>query len=165
MQGLNHVSYVSCTGRQVLYHKSHQGSPRQPSNVTKKLLYNIPSLPHWYLLCCLVAKSCPNLCNPWTVAHQAPQARILAWVAISSSRGSSPPRDQIHISCIGRWVLYHWATWEALHWSSQVSYLLHFVFCCDFEVTSFIYPYTQPILGLKLLINSPNQNSILFLDS
>ena len=34
----------------------------------------------------------------------------LEWVAVSSSSGSSPPRDQIHISytsCIGRQVLYH----------------------------------------------------------
>ena len=41
------------------------------------------------------------------------QARILEWVAISSSRGSSQPRDQTHIYCvfcIGRWVLYHWGT-------------------------------------------------------
>ena len=43
----------------------------------------------------------------WTVACQAPssvlrisQARILEWVAISFSRGSSWPRDQTHISCI-----------------------------------------------------------------
>jgi len=51
----------------------------------------------------------------WTVARQAPlsmgilQARILEWVAISSSRGSSEPRDQNHVStyvfCIGRQVL------------------------------------------------------------
>ena len=41
------------------------------------------------------------------------QARILEWIAISS-RGSSWPRDQICISCIGRHVLYHWATWETL---------------------------------------------------
>ena len=38
--------------------------------------------------------------TPWTVARQAPlsrgilQARILEWVAMSSSRGSSQPRDQ-----------------------------------------------------------------------
>ena len=41
------------------------------------------------------------------------QARILEWVAISFSRGSSLPRDQTCISCIGRRVLYHWATREA----------------------------------------------------
>ena len=37
-------------------------------------------------------------------------ARILEWVAIPSSRGSSQPKDRMcipSISCIGRWVLYH----------------------------------------------------------
>ena len=46
--------------------------------------------------------------TPWTVAYQAPQAtvhglfqaRILEWVAISFSRGSSRPRDQTWVSCI-----------------------------------------------------------------
>ena len=42
----------------------------------------------------------------WTVARQAPlsvgifQARILEWVAISLSRGSSRPRDQTPDSCV-----------------------------------------------------------------
>ena len=53
--------------------------------------------------------------NPWTVAHQAPlfmilQARILEWVVMPSSRGSSRPRDQTHfsyVSYIGSQVLYH----------------------------------------------------------
>ena len=42
-------------------------------------------------------------------------ARILEWVAMSSSRGSSWPRDWTcisYVSCVGRWILY-WATWEA----------------------------------------------------
>ena len=42
------------------------------------------------------------------------QARILEWVAISFSRGSSQSRDRTHVSCIHQWILYHWATWEAL---------------------------------------------------
>ena len=42
------------------------------------------------------------------------QARILEWVAMLSSKGSSWPRNQTHISCIGRRILYHWATGEAL---------------------------------------------------
>ena len=48
-------------------------------------------------------------------------ARILEWVAVSSSRGSSQPRDQADISgvsCIGRWILYLWAPvkpfWEEI---------------------------------------------------
>ena len=41
------------------------------------------------------------------------QARILEWVAISSSKESFQPRNQTCISCIGRQILYHWATKEA----------------------------------------------------
>ena len=45
-------------------------------------------------------QSCPTLYNPWTVACQAPlflgfsQARILEWIAISFSKGSSPSKPE-----------------------------------------------------------------------
>ena len=44
--------------------------------------------------------------TPWTIAYQSGnphgilQARILEWVAISFSRGSSRPRDQTRVSCV-----------------------------------------------------------------
>ena len=53
-------------------------------------------------MCVLDHFSHVQLCGIlWTVAHQAPlsmgfsQARILEWVAVPSSRGSSQPRDQL----------------------------------------------------------------------
>ena len=70
---------------------------------------------------CSVSKSCPILCNPMDCSppgssvHGILQARILEWVAISFSRGSSQFRERtqtqvLHcVSCIGRWILYHWA--------------------------------------------------------
>ena len=74
-----------------------------------------------YDFCCLVHKLCVWLfCNPMDCSlpgssvHGISQARILEWVAISFSSGSSPPRDQTCILCIGRWVLYHWAALEVL---------------------------------------------------
>ena len=42
------------------------------------------------------------------------RARMLEWVAISFSRGSSLTRDWTCVSCIGRKILYHWDSWEAL---------------------------------------------------
>ena len=51
---------------------------------------------------------------PGSSVHGISQARILEWVAISFSRGSSWPRDWTHVSWIGRQILYHWATQEAL---------------------------------------------------
>ena len=53
----------------------------------------------------------------WTVACQAllsvrfPRQEYWSRFAMPSSRGSSRPRDQSfisYISCIGKWVLYHW---------------------------------------------------------
>ena len=49
-------------------------------------------------------------CSPaGSSVHGILQARILEWVAISSSSGSFQPQDQTHVSCIGRWILYCWA--------------------------------------------------------
>ena len=54
----------------------------------------------------LVAQWCLTLCDlmdcspPGSSVHGILQARILDWVAISSSRGSSQPRDQTCISCV-----------------------------------------------------------------
>ena len=59
------------------------------------------------------AQSCLTLCDPVDCSlpdssvHGILQARILEWVAISSSKGSSQPRDRTHVSCIGRRILYH----------------------------------------------------------
>ena len=71
----------------------------------------------------LAAHLCPAVCDPmdWGLpgfsVHGIFQARILEWVAMSSSRGSSQPRDRTrvsHVSCIGRWILYPCVTWEAV---------------------------------------------------
>ena len=50
---------------------------------------------------------------PGSSVHGISWARFLKWIAISFSRGSSQFKDQTPISCIGRQVLYHWATREA----------------------------------------------------
>ena len=49
-----------------------------------------------------------NYSLPGSSVHGIPQVRILEWVAMPSSRGSSRPTDQTHVSyvsCIGRQVL------------------------------------------------------------
>ena len=60
----------------------------------------------WLPCCCLVAKLCPTLCDPMDYSppgssiHGISQGRMLEWVAISFSRGSSQPRDRTHVSCL-----------------------------------------------------------------
>ena len=59
----------------------------------------------------------PMDCNPpGSSVHGISQARILEWVDISFSNGSSWPRNQLHI-CLKnehdtRQIFHHWATWE-----------------------------------------------------
>ena len=73
---------------------------------------------------CVNALSCPPLCDfiecnlPGSSINEMFQAKILEQVAISSSRGSFRSRDRNQVSCsscLGRQILYHWATWEALN--------------------------------------------------
>ena len=58
------------------------------------------------LPCKLVSQSCPTLGDPMVCrppgssVHGIFQARRLVWVAISFSRGSSPPSDRTPVSCI-----------------------------------------------------------------
>ena len=68
------------------------------------------------LLCThsVVSNSKPMDCSPpGSSVHGILHARILEWVAISFSRGSSQPRDRTCISYIGSWILYQCTTWEA----------------------------------------------------
>ena len=67
---------------------------------------------------CVHTQLCLTFCDsldcrpPDSSLHGILQARILEWVAISSSRGSSQPRDWTcisRVSCIGKWILYHFA--------------------------------------------------------
>ena len=69
---------------------------------------------------CVCVQLCLTLCNPMdyslpgSSAHGILQARILEWIVISSSRGSSQPKVWIRVSCGSctvRQILYHCATW------------------------------------------------------
>ena len=76
----------------------------------------------------VVSDSCdPTDCSPpGSSVHGILQARILEWAAIPSSRGSSRPGDQTHVSCVsclGRRFLYHRATRERLLWLSALNCL------------------------------------------
>ena len=76
-----------------------------------------------------VAQSCPTLFDPvdcslpGSSVHGILQARILEWVAISFSRGSSWPRDQTQISHFAGRRFNLWATREAL--SNYLNFILN----------------------------------------
>ena len=59
----------------------------------------------FYTLVCGLAVTM-DCSQPGSSVHGMLQARILEWVAISFSRGSSQPKDQTLVSCIGRWIFF-----------------------------------------------------------
>ena len=75
-----------------------------------KILNIVPCSIQWVYLFSIrahsVTQSCPTLCKPpdcsppGSSAHGIFQARILEWIAIPFSSGSSWPRGWTHISCI-----------------------------------------------------------------
>ena len=74
---LSDQTWVSCIDRQILYHLSHQGSPKVKVKV---------------------AQSCPTLCDPMDcTVNGILQARILDWVTCSFSRESSCPKTQTSV--------------------------------------------------------------------
>ena len=79
-------------------------------------------IPHCACMHAKLLQLCPTLCNPMDYSlpsssvHGILWARILEEVAMSSSRGSSQPKDRTrvsYVSCIGRCVLYHCCHLEA----------------------------------------------------
>ena len=79
--------------------------------------------------------------SPDSFTNGIPQARILEWVAISYSRGSSQTRDWTCISSvfyIGRGILYHWVAWEALNIVLAVGFFLNSFYWVE-EITSYSY--------------------------
>ena len=90
---------------------------------------------HFCFSCCFsrveerrkkVVQSCPTLCDPMDCSllgssiHGIFQARILEWVAVSFSRGSSRPRDWTRVSRIVGRRFTIWATKEVL--SNKVTF-------------------------------------------
>ena len=114
-------------------------------------------------LCCAVLSCIWLFVTPWmqsppgSSVHGILQARILEWVAISSSRGSSQPRDWTQVSCvscIGRGILYHHATWEA-QMNASVQFSLVAQSCptlCD--------PMNRSTLGLPVHHQLPEYECI-----
>ena len=103
---------------------------------------------------CSVMSHClvPYGLLPGSSVHGIFWSRLLECVAIFSSRGSSWPRDPICIpcvSCIGRRILYHWATRSAKQRGiSSVQSLSHFQL--------FVTPWTAVHQASLSIINSCN---------
>ena len=100
-----------CSGFSILPNGKTHNEPFGQINITNNCMCVLNRFSHVWVFVTL-----------WTVARQAHlsmgilQARILEWVAMPSSRGSSQSRDRTcksSVSCIGGWVFTTSTTWEA----------------------------------------------------
>ena len=75
----------------------------------------------FFRCCCFSCQVVPgSFITPWTVAHRAPLSMRFPWQDYWSGLPFPSPRDfptQGSNPCLllGRQILYHWATWEALN--------------------------------------------------
>ena len=114
-------SWMLCSERLWTAGREHVGRPPRrghmaPEEARKGSPCAVLLLSWGHLTCAKPLSSCPTPCDPTDCSppgssvHGILQVRILAWVAMPTSRKSSQPRGQTCvslISCIGRWVLYH----------------------------------------------------------
>ena len=119
----------------------------------------LPS-PSLVIVNCEVAQSCPTHCNstdyslPGSPIHGIFQARILEWVAISFSRGSSRPRDQT-------WSPVLQADYTLSHQGSLINSKYYynlgnqprkekttFITIC-FEIYNWITPFSKNIISVE----------------
>ena len=120
-------------------------------------LYIIKKLLLVFYLACIVkwrsevSQSCPTLCDPMGCSlpgfsiHGIFQARVLEWLAISFSRGSSRPRDWTQVSRIGGRRFNLWATRKA-HGSKWVKSLSRVWLCATPWTVAY---YAPPSMGFS----------------
>ena len=111
------------------------------------------------------AQSCLTLCDPTdsslpvSSVHGILQARVLEWVAMSFSRGSSQPRDRTRVSCLEGSSLYHLSHQESpsspaatlaalelpasLSWETHTSFLPVRPVLLGFDCTQWINTYRE----------------------
>ena len=97
---------------------------------------------------------------PSSSVHGILQARVLEWVAISFSRGSSRPRDWTLVSCIAGRFFINWATREGEN-----------IFCSIVRSCHFPSPYSFVVQSLRhvrlfvTLWTAAHQSSLSFIIS
>ena len=117
-----------------------------------------------WVLCCAYSLSRVQLfATAWTIAHQAPlsmgilQARVLEWVAMPSSRGSSQSKNQTRVSCFAGGLFNSWATREApscLDTEVYVKGSLHIKNTWGFETVQCSKSPSSPHDGLTIVQSS-----------
>ena len=141
---------------------SHHGPPFHPPtadiwrpSVSTRMGWSVYVHMHGKKVKVLVAQSCPTLCDPMDYSppgssvHRILQARILEWVAISFSRGSSWPRDRTQVFCITGRLLTIWTIWSWLWPYVQGSCTYAYTHAYTHTIQTYIVFYIYVILFIS----------------
>ena len=110
---------------------------------------------HVYEKKVLAAQSCLTLCDPRDCSlpdssvHGILQARILEWVAILFSRGSSQPRDQSQVSYIADRLFTNWTIREVPY--MYVCTCIYTYMCVCILTYMYVYTLFQILFHYRLL--------------
>ena len=126
-------------------------------------------------MCVLSLQSFLILCDPMDCSppsssvHGILQARVLEWVAISSSRAFSQSRGQTcisYISCIGKQILHHCATSEAPIESEELGLVnkILLLWLISEYLARMCFKRTERQIIRKPGLATPNNNFASFLD-
>ena len=89
---------------------------------------------------------------PGSSVHEIFQARILDWVAISFSRGSSQPRNQTLVSCTAGKLFTDWAIREAHFLIITSNHRPFLAFWCPYKLILIFKPRQIPYSGWSCLL-------------
>ena len=142
------------------FHLETSENPLQVTHIRWATVWKLSLVTHMY------AQSSPTVCDPMTV-DQVPLSMGFSWqeywsgLPFSTPEESSWPRDGTHISCvscIGRWVLYHYTIWISIG-RILCQPLIPVHLCCFFSPP---HPSIENYLSETPLDNLCNISEILF---
>ena len=106
---------------------------------------------------CLVAQSCPTLCDPkdcyppGSSVHGISKGKIIQWVAISSSRGSFQPSHQTLISCLA----------DRFFTTESSGIFVKMDYCVVIIIVVFIFIIQKAYMSSEVLIEANMENNLL----
>ena len=99
------MDYLSCCAITAVRNKEHEVLQMQHFIAGKIKCVSV-------CVCVKVTQLCPSVCDPIdssppvSFVHETLQARVLDWVAVPFSRGSSQPSNQTQVShIVGRFLI------------------------------------------------------------
>ena len=147
----------------MMYIRTHtkQQCPLCKNTYKSKILIKHIRMTVMVVVCCSVAQSCLTLAHcspPGSSVYETPQARILEWIAISFSRGSSWLKSWTLVSCITNRFFTTWAIGKSFVYLGQAQRYSLFLSLSHTHTHTHLLQWPSPSSGLLL---NPSPSGVL----